>query len=95
MTFAPRQNWDVFNKAKLAHQARQQLESGSDDSTDMNAAFMRYADYFDTLRQARQELYRDSPWQLRDAEKARWEEKIALRTKLVALYQAMDRRRDG
>jgi len=81
--------------AKLSHQARQQAESGSGDSTDLNAAFRRYADYFDTLRQARQELYRDSPWQLRDAEKARWEEKSALKIKLVAFYQAMDRRRDG
>ncbi len=95
MSFAPRQNWNLYREALRAHAASVvPVETTTDEAASMEAAFLRYADYYDTLQHARRQLLNDAA--LDDAQQhSRWQEKIRLRESLLAVFQALDARRDG
>lgn len=96
MTFAPRQNWDTYREAIAEHVARNaKVGLAFDDPVRLEAALDRYTDYVDTLLIARRDLLRASTFRLAEDPLTRWSEKIALRQRLVAIYQSMDVSRDG
>lgn len=95
MPFAPRQNWNAFNDAMQDHR----VLSHSSDSTltelpSLEAAFFRYASYFDAIQLARRELHQAANLDLSHERQTRWSEKLKSRRRLLAVYQAMDLRRD-
>ena len=95
MSFAPRQNWNAFNDAMRDHRV---LSHSSDSSLtelpSLEAAFFRYASYFDAIQLARREVQQAADLDLSHERQTRWSEKLELRRRLLEVYQAMDLRRD-
>lgn len=96
MPFAPRHNWGAYNAAVNDYLARRHL-AGSDSSISPNleAAFVRYASYFDSLQTSRRGLRETSSGDPKCETQTRWEEKIAMRRRLLTIYEAMDVACDG
>jgi len=96
MTFAPRHDWNAYNDAVRGHVARiERAGSTSDEPTRLEAAFLRHANYFDTLQVARRDLLQDSASNVGEDRLSRWSKKIALRQELVTIYRSMGPSRDG
>ena len=95
MTFAPRQNWKVYNDALRDRRGVGcSPESMSTESSNLDDAFFRYASFFDAIQLARRELHRASGLDLSHERQSRWSMKLESRRRLIAAYQAMDLRRD-
>ncbi len=90
MTFAPQQNWKIYDEAvRGAQEMRKQAQK---TPPTMEEKLSRYASYFDVLHQARRELQAGSDLNWDQAQELRWREKIALRSRLLNIFRALDAR---
>ena len=95
MTFAPRQNWNAYNDAlRDRHGVGGTTESRSTELSNIEAEFFRYASFFDAIQLARRELHHVAALDLSHELQSRWDIKLESRRRMIAAYQAMDRRRD-
>jgi hypothetical protein len=80
MSFAPQHDWNYYDNVVESH------ETNRVSNLSPFERFQIYEDYFETLYKSKQGLVD------REAmERLRWQEKQALRDKLVAAYQALDK----
>ena len=90
MTFAPQQNWKIYDEA--VREAQLVREQAQITPPSMEAKLSRYASYFDVLHQARRELQAGADLNWGKAQELRWREKIALRLRLLNIFRALDAR---
>lgn len=92
MTFAPQQNWKIYDEA--IRDAQEMRKQAQNTPLTMEEKLNRYASYFDVLHQARRELQTGSDLNWGKAQELLWREKIALRLRLLNIFRALDAR-DG
>ena len=90
MTFAPQQNWEIYDEA--VRDAQEMRKQAQNTQPTMEEKLSRYASYFDVLHQARRELQAGSNLNWGNAQELRWREKLVLRLRLLNIFRALDAR---
>ncbi len=84
MNFAPQHDWDFYNE-KVSAASRDQSDSRTPEER-----LEQYLDYYDTIHAAKKGLVNQMA-----LNKARWQNKLKLREKMVQCFSAMDALNNG